>query len=105
MFEQESALSREEARVFAPDFAGGTPPSTDASLYPAWDEVVQRYDTVMRQVVQQLSFLRDDELGQPLKGRMPDALRDFFPTNEATLLRLINHDAYHRGQIAMLAKL
>lgn len=105
MFEEESMLTRDQAKLFSPDFAGGTPPSTDPSVYPPYQEVVDLYEKIADRAVALVGTLQDEDLAQPLKGRVPDALRDFFSTNEVTLAQMVHHDAYHRGQLAMLGKL
>jgi hypothetical protein len=103
--EQEGYFDRDLSRVFSPDFAKGTPPSTDASLYPSWDEVVALYDTVMTTAIAGMEQLSDDDLPKPLPGKMLDAMRAFFSSIEVALCQMVHHDAYHRGQIGMLAKL
>lgn len=105
MFEQESMLTKEQARLFSPDFAAGTPPSSDPEIYPAYEEVVALYDNVMGRAVELVATLSDDELPNPLKGRMPDPLRAFFSGVEVSLGFMVQHDAYHRGQIGLLSKL
>lgn len=102
--QRESLLGREQSMRFAPDFAGGAPPSADPAAYPPWDEVVGLYDRAMADAIEGVRGLDDALLPEPLPGRMPDALRGFFTTVEFTLGRMVAHDAYHRGQIAMLAK-
>lgn len=105
LLEQEGLVSKEMTRLFSPDFAGGTPPSTDASMYPAWEEVVGVYDAVMKAAVEGIKALPDSDLDEALKGRMLDAMRTFFPTARVALTRMVNHDAYHRGQIGIISKL
>ncbi|MBI2432738.1 MAG: DinB family protein [Candidatus Hydrogenedentes bacterium] len=102
---QESRMTREQSLVFAPDFAKGTPPSSDPSLYPAWEEVVSLYDTLMGHAIDGVRELNDEDLELPLKGNVPEQLRGFFTTNVATLTRIISHDAYHRGQMGLLSKI
>lgn len=100
----ESQVDRSFRFAFAPDFAGGTPPSTDPALYPVWEEVLKRYEQIMQQAIDGVRLLPDSSLEEPLQGNVPDALRPFFPTVGAALARLIAHDAYHRGQMNLLAK-
>lgn len=99
-----SCFSREESMLFAPDFAGGTPPSADAGMYPPWDEVVAKYEEVMSQAIEGLKALDDDALDQPLHDKVPEMFRQLFPTVEATLMQMVSHDAYHRGQVGLLSK-
>lgn len=101
-----SILSESFARKFAPDLADGDPITTDPGDYPAWEAVVAEYDRVMQNMVAVVKAeLDDDTLATPPRGPMPDRVRDRLHNIEATLQRLINHDAYHRGQIGLLGKL
>ncbi len=102
---QESILTREQARLFSPDFAAGTPPTSDAAMYPTWDEVLGLYNQAMTQAIEGLRSLSDEDLPAPLPGRMPEPLRAYFSSIEVTLVQMIAHDAYHRGQIGLLAAL
>jgi len=105
MLDTDHVLTKEQTKLFGPDFAGGTPPATDAAIYPPWEEVVGRYDSAMRRAVQGVRDMRDDDLPRPLKGNVPDAMRQFFSSNQVTLYQMVQHDAYHRGQISLLSKL
>lgn len=100
----ENLVSKEFVKLFAPDFGGGDPPSTDASKYPSFGEVVQTYDTVMQKAIADLVALQDEDLDNALPVPLPEPIREKFPTIGKTLQRAIAHDAYHRGQIGMLAK-
>lgn len=104
ILERESLLTREQAKRFAPDFAGGAPPSDDPAAYPPWDEVVALYDQAMVDAIAGIPALDDALLPGPLPGRMPEPLRGFFSSVEFTLGRMVAHDSYHRGQMALLAK-
>lgn len=101
----EGFFSRDVSRVFSPDFAGGTAPSTDPSLYPTWDDVVALYDKVLTTAIEGLAALTDDDLPKPVPGNMPEPLRAYFSSIEVVLIQMVNHDAYHRGQIGLLANL
>jgi hypothetical protein len=98
-------LPKEFGKLFAPDFGGGTPPSADATQYPAWEEVVAAYDNVMGHAIGLVGELEDSDLPLAPKGKMPDPLRAYFSTIGATLHQMAQHDAYHRGQIGLLSKL
>lgn len=99
-----SCLSREESMMFAPDFAGGTPPSSDASQYPAWDAVLEKYNEVMSKAVAGVKTLDDAALDEALNEKIPDVFRSRFLTVDATLMQMVSHDAYHRGQVGLLGK-
>jgi len=103
--QQSSLLDRETSKLFAPDFVGGTPPSSDPGIYPAWDKVIALYNEVFDAALAGLRELDDSALDNPLPGKLNDQLREYFSSIGITLGIMINHDAYHRGQIGMLAKL
>lgn len=103
--QQSSMLDRETSLLFAPDFVGGKPPSSNPDEYPVWNDVLALYNAVFDKALDGLSKLDDSVLDDPLPGKMRDELRAYFSSIGVTLGIMINHDAYHRGQIGMLAKL
>ena len=103
--QQPSVLSRELAITFAPDFVGGKAPTTNPDEYPAWDEVIAIYNTAFDTALAGLRDLDDGVLENALPGKMNDQLRGYFSSIGVTLGIMVSHDAYHRGQIGMLAKL
>jgi hypothetical protein len=103
--EEDSVLSREHSVLFAPDFVGGKTPTTNPERYPGWDEVLTIYNNVFDQALAGIRKLDDSVLSDPLPGKLDDQLRNFFSSIGATLSIMIQHDAYHRGQIGMMAKL
>ncbi|MBL7645210.1 MAG: DinB family protein [Candidatus Hydrogenedentes bacterium] len=105
MLQESQVLSDEDRQRFAPSMAGGTPPTSNPEDYPAWDAVVALYETASAQAIEKLSALADTDWDKPLPGEMTPAYRELFPTIGAALQRVINHDAYHRGQIGLLSKL
>jgi len=104
MFRAPSQFNREESLIFAPDFAGGTPPTSDPAAYPPWEAVLEKYATVLEQAREALGALPDDALEQSMGDHVPEFFRQRFPTTGATLMQMVSHDAYHRGQMAMLGK-
>lgn len=98
-------IPKEYRKKFAPDFAGGLPPTNRAEDYPPYDAVLTWYERIMSDIAEGIRGLDDSYLPQPVPERVPEPLRAFFSTYETTLLRLSQHDAYHRGQIGLLAKL
>lgn len=101
----ENVLTKEQSKLFAPDFGGGEPPSTDASKYPPYDEVVALYEKAMKQAIEGLTALTDEDLDKPIPKSIPDPLRTYFPTIGASIMRMVSHDGYHRGQIGLLSKI
>jgi len=105
MLERPHALSDAHRQLFAPSMIGGPPPTTNPDDYPTWDEVVALYQAITAQALEQLPVLTDADLDKPLPGELPESYRELFPTIGAALQRVVNHDAYHRGQIGLLSKL
>ncbi len=95
----------EVGQLFAPEHAGGVAPTTNPDDYPDWDTLLANYVTCTDRAIDGLKQLSDDDLDKPLPGDMPDAYRERFPTILSILRLLGNHDAYHRGQMGLLAKL
>lgn len=100
-----SCCPDEYAPMFAPGVAGGKPVSSNASDYPSWDELLENYKKAGAATVDLIRSLDDGELAGELKGPIPDAARGFFGNLEQTLLGMGTHDAYHRGQLGMIAAL
>ncbi|MBX7254807.1 MAG: DinB family protein [Candidatus Hydrogenedentes bacterium] len=105
MLGKNSLVPRGFSRKFAPDFAGGSPITNQASDYPAWEEVLGLYKQIMDCALENLAELNDSDLELPLKGEMPEGLRSFFSSNGRTLAIMASHDSYHRGQIGLLSHL
>lgn len=102
----EHVFPKELAKVFAPDFGGGEPPSTDASKYPPFAEVLRHYDNAMTKCIEAIQAgLTDEDLDKPIPVALPEPIRDRFPSIGMALNRMIGHDWYHRGQMALLGKL
>jgi hypothetical protein len=102
VLEKESLTPKGFGKKFAPDFGGGAPITPNP---PGWDEVAGVYDQVLSAAIDNVSALSDEDLPLPLKGRIPEPLREFFISNEFTLTQMVIHDSYHRGQIGLLGKL
>lgn len=104
--QKKGVVEKEWIRKFAPDIAGGGPITSNADDYPSWDAVIKKYDEVSEMARDELATLSDKDLDKSLKGIVPDAFFDMFPTTGLTIHRGgIDHDAYHRGQIALINKL
>ena len=100
-----SVLKREEAIKFSPDIAGGTPPTDDPADYPDWDTVVANYDKILGMAIDGLKAqLQDDDLEKPIE-RAPEMFQAFFGNIGGALKQMVNHDAYHRGQVGLLISL
>ena len=98
-------LGKEWTKAFAPDFAGGNPISSNPSDYPSWDEIIKAYDSITTQVRDEIAALADADFDKSLKGIIPDDFLNYFPDVGLTIFRGgIDHDAYHRGQVALINK-
>lgn len=96
---------REYAKMFAPAQAGGDAVNSDASAYPAWDDILAIYKKSGAEVADAIRKLDDADLPGDLKGSIPDAAKGFFGNLEATLGGMGAHDSYHRGQMGLLSAL
>lgn len=98
-------LPRSWGMKFAPDFAQGDPITTNAADYPSWEEVVENYKKLGKKTVEHIRSLRESDLDSKARGSMPEQFQGFFSSIGATIFIMTQHDAHHRGQIAMLGKL
>jgi len=105
MLAQRVELPKGFGRQFAPDFAGGLPITNNPADYPAWDDLLPLYESVMTAAINGIGNLSDADLPNPLQGEVPEQLRNFFSSNGKSLCIMVSHDSYHRGQIGMLSKL
>ncbi len=101
----EGILPAESHPKFAPDILGGVPVTANGDDYPSWDDTVSNYKAIGAKTVELINALADDELDSSLKGDVPEAAREFFGTVGQSLASMLQHDAYHRGQVGMLVAL
>lgn len=97
------AVPANVARCFMPDFMGGQAPTTNASDYPAWDDLTAIYEKAMAALIEAVSVLDDSALADTPRGSLPEPLLAYFPNLGSALELIIGHDAYHRGQMVLLA--
>jgi hypothetical protein len=87
------------AERWAPLFASGTQPKTDASAYPSFDEVLKTYRDMRARNLKLL-----DELGEAALDRIPKQIppgfEDAMKTFGHTFLLIALHNMVHYGQIA-----
>lgn len=100
----EMSLPEPYRKMFAPDIIGGAPVTSDASAYPAWNDVVAQYGRVTAKALELMQSAQDADLAGGMKGRKPQGFEDFFKSFEGVLNTMLLHDAYHRGQMNLLAK-
>lgn len=98
-------LSDEWKVQFGPDFGGGRLPEPDPALYPAWDGVLAGYEASFGVVIERIGSMNDEELTGPARGEMPGRLRHVLTSPLNAVSFALAHDAYHRGQISLIANL
>lgn len=86
------------AEKWAPLFAPGTEPKTDAGAYPSFDEVLRTYRDLRARNLQILERLGEAGLDQPTKNP-PKGLEDRLGTAGDTFLLIAMHQMSHRGQV------
>jgi uncharacterized damage-inducible protein DinB len=89
--------------------SAGQPPAGDFPPVPvpteaAWSEAKAALEREHRELVRLAGGLSDSELDQPVNDLRPGG-RGAVPTSWQTLQGILQHDAYHAGQIALLQKL
>jgi hypothetical protein len=84
---------------WAPLFAAGSEPLTDASAYPPFDEVVRRYRQARERNLKILDEIGNAGLDQPTKAP-PRGLEEILRTVGETFLVIAMHHMGHRGQLA-----
>jgi hypothetical protein len=90
---------------FAPAAMGGQPVQSDASAYPAWDDVLATYKAVATEVAASIRELEDSELAEAPRGPVPEPLKERFEVLGNSLVFLAMHNMYHVGQMNLLAAL
>lgn len=77
----------------------GSEPIDDPSHYPAFDEVLHRFEEVRNRTLTILETLTDDDLEQESKG-CPEEYQDMFGTYGKCFVQLTLHPMMHHGQVA-----
>ncbi len=104
-FGNKPQLPKDFRTKFLPDFAGGEPISSEASDYPAWEEILANYEKMGKSVVESLRKLEDSELSGALRGPVPPPMASMWGDLGTMMQMMAAHDSYHRGQISLLAAL
>lgn len=84
---------------WAPLFAPGTEPVSDAAVYPPIDELIRTYRDLRARNLQILEQIGEAGLDRPTKSP-PRGLEDLLNTFGRTFLLIAMHQMSHRGQIA-----
>ena len=82
-----------------PLFAPGTQPTTDASVYPSFDEVLRTYRELRTRNLRLLDEIGEAGLDRVPKN-VPPGFEDAMKTFGHTLLLVALHNMVHYGQIA-----
>lgn len=82
-----------------PLFDGGTQPTTDASDYPPYEEVLRTYRDLRERNLKLLDEIGDEGLDRPTAAPMPGA-ENYFDTFGQVFLTMTMHQEFHCGQIA-----
>jgi uncharacterized damage-inducible protein DinB len=97
-------VPREYGKKFAPGILGGEAITANPADYPAWDEVLVTYVNTGAKALELLAELQDADLdGEP--KNMPEQARGVFGNMGQTLVGMIAHDSYHRGQLGLILAL
>jgi DinB superfamily len=83
---------------WAPLFAPNTTPVADASIYPAFGEIRDRYLELREKNLRLLDSLSEADLDTPTNNP-PKGLEEIFATYGKSFLALAFHQTAHRGQI------
>ncbi len=84
---------------WAPLFAPGTEPTTDAGAYPPFDEVLRVYRESRARNLKLLDQIGEAGLDRPTKAP-PKGLEQALGTVGRTFLTIALHQMNHRGQVA-----
>ena len=82
-----------------PLFAGGTSPCTSGTGYPAFDELIEKFQQLRAGTLEYVSTLSDADLDTPSK-QCPEEFASFFGTVGRCLSNTSLHWMGHRGQLA-----
>lgn len=99
------ALPGDYFKKFGSSDEGGDPITTNPDDYPSWDQLLADYEKVGKNCIAGLLRLNDSDLAGGPKGSPPETFADFFNPLSVAVGGMADHDAYHRGQIGLLAAL
>ena len=85
---------------WTPLFGTGTQPSSDASAYPSFDEVLATYRDLRARNLKLLDELSDADLDRAPKA-IPPGFENLMKTFGETLLLITLHNMVHYGEIAV----
>ena len=86
--------------AFRKKFSRGSTPNQDPEFYPSIQEIINVYDRVYSQSMEELATYPVDHLNEPVDN--PYAA---YPTKLGCLIFCAHHEMLHAGQIGMLRRL
>lgn len=86
-----------------PLFSYGTTPSSDASTYPAYEEVLAAFGASRAALVQLLGTMTDADLDRTTEG-IPQEWEAMFGTHGKALSMVCWHPQQHAGQLSIIRK-
>jgi uncharacterized damage-inducible protein DinB len=95
----EEAARRLEGRAAQEPDRGDWP---DPTVY-SWEELIKMFDDANKKLVALVNELKEDDLNQPVKDERVPALGTGV-SNAELISGIVQHHAYHSGQIALLLK-
>lgn len=88
--------------IYGPAHRGGRAPESDPAIYIPAAEIRPLYQESMEAVLAGIAALTDADLDEPPRGMLPEQISPIFATIGSALGHIVQHDAYHRGQIVFL---
>jgi len=79
-------------------FGIGSQPTSDATAYPAYEEVLATFEAVRADTLAYLETIADADLDKP--SHAPEDRKDYFGTIGQCLTVMTTHLAFHGGQLA-----
>lgn len=79
--------------------AGGTTPSDDASLYPAYDEALAQFHAMHGKTIELARGMSDTDLDRKIPD-VPEPYEAFFGTVGKIICAATIHPMHHNGQLA-----
>jgi len=86
-----------------PLFGHGTQPSTDASGYPSFDDLLAQWEEVRAFTLKTLDSFSDQDLDKPAPG-CPEEWKSWFGSIGQTFTTQIIHPTMHYGQLTDIRK-
>ena len=79
-------------------FAGGSQPVDDAAAYPAFEEVMAKFDAARAETLAYLDTITEDDLDK--SSLAPEEYQAFFGNVGQVLAMMTIHHSFHGGQLA-----